>query len=187
MKKIFYWGIAFLVFLFIIGTFSDDEESTVTNTSTTVQSTNTQESTEEHSQAEEVVEESNDSDGKKQIGESVIMNGKSKSTGMSFKANITITDFGTHWDNIYEQNYFYVSYRIKNIGENTMDVSSTMFDIYVDNKAVPYERLTGENDFVQVVSLAAGREAEGKIFADINPENAQEIDIQLGDTIFKIK
>ncbi|MDE5939643.1 MAG: hypothetical protein K2H37_11235 [Lachnospiraceae bacterium] len=94
--------------------------------------------------------------------------------------NVTLTD----WGRLYgasDGKSMYVDYTIKNIGEDSVTVGESLFDIYADNKKI--DLLDGEKS-IWSEEISKGREINGRLYADIIPNKYTEIEVECGDYIY---
>jgi hypothetical protein len=194
-KKIVIVIVVVVVLLYIIGKAGGDdgEEASSSEAGGTTQTEATAQDSQETGQSGENASDnensdsasvSEKSDSRYQVGETVTL--KSSDGG---KFVVTITDWGTTED--YSGNtVLYIKYKIANVGEETVSVGNTLFDVYadnyyIDNTVVPDANSVGDSAYGD---LTAGRKIEGVLYSDINPEDASVIEVECGQAaVFVLK
>lgn len=121
-----------------------------------------------------------DSDSKYSIGDIVSMTSEN-----SDSMDISLTDWGTIWDEFKERNIIYITYSIENTGDTIFTVGNGFFNVYVDDYSV--EQDYAQEDVIVSTDLSAGRKATGKIYLDIDSETVGSIEVECGDSVFVIK
>jgi len=99
---------------------------------------------------------------------------------------LTFTDWGTTYD-VDGRPVLYVSYNIQNTGDKEIQVSGGMFGVYADNYKVSTSCLVVPDESVMYENLSAGRNMEGKIYADIDPNTASNIEVECGNVAVALK
>lgn len=124
-----------------------------------------------------------------QVGEPMTFN--MKNGGM---ARVTITG----WEKKYEKPmtydalsvlsakpYLIVNYEVENVGDETICVNDSDFDIYADNYAV--EQSYWEGDSLFGADLAPGRKESGLLCGDVDSDNVSNIEIQIANVVVVLK
>lgn len=95
--------------------------------------------------------------------------------------DITMTDYGTYTD-AFDKRWVYVSFEVVNTGETDINISCSSFEAYVNNYSADIG-YTGKNDLS--ASLSAGRQTSGNVYIDMNPDDMNNLELELGDMIFR--
>lgn len=104
----------------------------------------------------------------------------------SGEMELVFTDWGITYD-IEGKPVLYISYHIQNTGEGEIQVGDGMFGIYADNYKVSTSCLVDPDESVTYANLSAGRNIEGKIYADVNPDKASNIEVECGNVVVAVK
>ena len=121
------------------------------------------------------------SDARHQIGESVAF-----VTDNGGEISVIFTDWGSKFDGI-DKTVLFVSYTIENVGKESVSVGPGLFDVYADDYSIAKTSVLGGTDDSHYVDLSAGRKTDGTFYADINPENADVIEVECGGSVFVLK
>lgn len=100
--------------------------------------------------------------------------------------DVTITEWGTVVDDL-QGELVYIHYGIKNVSDITCNVGNSMFDVYADNYMVEQIIPASINTYLTNATLSAGRQAEGDIFLNIDPEAVSNIEVECGPAVWIIK
>lgn len=98
---------------------------------------------------------------------------------------LTITDWGTSYEEYAQETQLYVEYDITNTGTTTLQLGNVMFDVYADNYAVG-QTIFGK-DNVTVEEVSAGRSLRGRLYAEMDPSQAEVIELEIGDVVIVLK
>lgn len=101
------------------------------------------------------------------------------------KFELTITDWGKSYEEYTQEAQLYVEYDITNTGTTTLRLGSVMFDVYADNYAVG-QTIFGK-DNVTIEEVSAGRSLRGRLYADMDPSQAEVIELEIGDVVIVLK
>lgn len=126
-------------------------------------------------------EDSQSENGKYEIGDTIDLVDEN-----SGEMALVFTDWGTTYD-IEGKPVLYISYNIKNTGNRDIQVGDGMFGVYADNYKVSTTCLVDPDESVTYANLSAGRNIEGKVYADINPDGASNIEVECGNVVVAVK
>lgn len=103
--------------------------------------------------------------------------------------SVCITDWGTSVDgsllNIFSlETVTWFQYVIVNTGDESMTISDNIFSIYADDYTVD-TKWTEEGTFLE--TLAPGKKTSGKVYAEMNADNVNKIEVQVNDSMVLVK
>ena len=96
------------------------------------------------------------------------------------KGNLTITDWGTCSGDY--GTILYIAVTFENVGDTDFYITSTDFSVYADNQLVNEFFMGGyyfEGEELITGTLSPGRITEGRIYYEINPEMATDIEVEV--------
>lgn len=98
--------------------------------------------------------------------------------------NLIINGCESVYNETFEQTLLKVSYTVENTGNTTIEVGNALFTMYADDYAV--ESATA-SDTTRDAMLSAGRKHDGIMHWKINPNDAENIEIEFGDAVIALK
>ena len=101
------------------------------------------------------------------------------------EVEVTLSNWGVIWNDLYEQKLIFFDVEFNNIGENSVDVSPGLFTVYADDYAV--EIIYAPDDSMQPTTLSSGRKAKGRVYALLDPDSANSIEVQVAKTVWVLK
>lgn len=99
--------------------------------------------------------------------------------------SVTVTNWGSGYDSLFSMNYIYFDVEIANNGSESFTMSSTLFSVYADNYVMDITYT--QKDSMGITTIDPGRMANGRIYVEGSPDTVQNLEIQLGDTIWVLK
>ena len=118
------------------------------------------------------------------IGDTVSMSKSYPSSNEVGYYDITMTDWGTYVNPFIENTGVYVTFEVVNTGDTNIFVSSSDFEAYVNNYSVEID-LALEDDLS--ATLSPNRQTSGNVYIVMNPDDAYDLELELGDAIFRIQ
>lgn len=166
-----------------LGAYGEEETEIATNVSNEESTEQVNDSENNESQSSESQDNESESS-VKQVGEPIPL-----SDGDGGKMTLTITEWGAQSDNLSFGTFsfnrvLYVAYEVENTGNKEMTVSNGLFDIYADDYAV--EQTYGD-DYSMLTDIAPGRKVSAKLYGDVDPDSAKNIEIQLNNVLIALK
>jgi len=98
--------------------------------------------------------------------------------------DVTISNWGVGWDDFTEKDLIYFEVEMKNTGSNAIKISPNIFSVYADNCVVD---TTLKSDSMSVSSLDSGRKASGKVYAVVNVDSVERLEVQIDNTVWVLK
>ena len=99
--------------------------------------------------------------------------------------DVTITEWGTYWDDLKEENIIYFDVEFNNTGSTEIAVGPSLFSVYADDYSA--ELTYAESDMLQATSVHGGRKAHGRVYADVNADSVSKLEVQLAETVWALK
>lgn len=99
--------------------------------------------------------------------------------------DVTITEWGTYWDDLKEENIIYFDVEFNNTGSTEIAVGPSFFSVYADDYST--ELMYTELDMLQTTSVHGGRKAHGRVYADVNADSVSKLEVQLAETVWVLK
>lgn len=99
--------------------------------------------------------------------------------------DVTITEWGTYWDDLKEENIIYFDVEFNNTGSTEIAVGPSLFSVYADDYST--ELTYTELDMLQTTSVHGGRKAQGRVYADVNADSVSKLEVQLAETVWVLK
>lgn len=99
--------------------------------------------------------------------------------------DVTITDWGISWNDMKEENTIYFDVEFENTGSTKIEIGPSMFSVYADDYSTELSYL--ELDVLQTTSLHGGRKARGKVYATVNADSVDKIEVQIAKTVWVLK
>lgn len=99
--------------------------------------------------------------------------------------DVTITEWGTYWDDLKEENIIYFDVEFNNTGSTEIAVGPSLFSVYADDYST--ELTYAESDMLQATSVHGGRKAHGRVYADVNADSVSKLEVQLAETVWVLK
>lgn len=118
------------------------------------------------------------------IGDTVSMS-QTDSSGIKGYYNITMTDWGTYKPQYSNDVYVYAEFEVENTGNEEISISQYSFSAYVNNYKVDIGWVA-EGDGLSA-TLSPGRQTNGKVYIQMDPEDVYQLELELGDIIFRFQ
>ena len=115
------------------------------------------------------------------IGDTVPMS-LTNSSGEIGCYDITMTNWGTYKPEYIDDTYVYVTFEIVNTGNADIFISEFSFSAYVNNYNVDIGWPSEDNSLS--ATLSSGRRTSGNVYIRMNPEDVNQLELELGDIIF---
>lgn len=96
--------------------------------------------------------------------------------------DITMTNWGTYKPKYIDDTYVYVTFEIVNTGNADIFISEYSFSAYVNNYNVDIGWPSEDNSLS--ATLSSGRRTSGNVYIRMNPEDVNQLELELGDIIF---
>ena len=96
--------------------------------------------------------------------------------------DITMTNWGTYKPKYIDDTYVYVTFEIVNTGNADIFISEFSFSAYVNNYNVDIGWPSEDNSLS--ATLSSGRRTSGNVYIRMNPEDVNQLELELGDIIF---
>lgn len=103
------------------------------------------------------------------------------------KARITLTGWGADKEMFDDSPILYVSYTIENTSSEDINVGNSLFTIYADNYSTDPVVFNENSKAVTSARLSPGRKVSGELYADIDPDEASVIEVEVWGSTFVIK
>lgn len=98
---------------------------------------------------------------------------------------ITVINWGSSYDSTYNKNFLYFDVEITNSGSETFTFSPSSFSVYADNYAMEISYLS--DAMSAVTSIAPGRMAGGRVYADVDQNMVRNLEVQIGNVVWVLK
>lgn len=107
-------------------------------------------------------------------------------SGNAGDCDITMTDYGTYVPE-YTNNdiYVYVTFDVVNTGDENISINEYDFNAYVYDYKADIGYLFADNGLS--ATLSPGRRTSGSVYIKMNPEDVNNLELELGDIIFRIQ
>lgn len=99
--------------------------------------------------------------------------------------DITMTDWGTYTPEYSDRVYVYVTFQVVNTGDEEIHISDYSFNAYVNNYNVDIGCMLADNNLS--ATLSPGRQTSGNVYIEMNPEDVNHLELELGNAIFRIQ
>lgn len=161
------------IILFVLIKIGEMDETPKPNETVTEENTNIDSQETNEADTTEMNEEKDTENNYFGLNEAVAFN--TKDGGI---INITFTDYGSNGDDAY------ITYVIENIGETSVTVGESMFDVYANDYAVD---LGWGEDTVYDTTISSGRKVSGHLYPNVNMRGVKKLEIECGGEVFLLR
>lgn len=99
--------------------------------------------------------------------------------------DVTVTDWGTSKNELTGKDTIYFAVEFKNTGSSAVGIAPAIFSVYADDYSV--ELSYSADDVLQATSLDGGRKASGRVYAEVNADSVEKLEVQLANTVWVLK
>lgn len=118
------------------------------------------------------------------IGDTVSLSRSYSSSKEVEYYDITMTDWKTYVNPFDESIGICITVEVVNTGDTNVVVNSLDFKAYVNNYSVEIDL---SMDDVLMATLSPGRQTVGNIYIKMNPDDVNDLELELGDVVFRIQ